>query len=302
MDFGYDDRTEEFRKRLLAFMDECVYPAEPVFAAQVRDNTAGRTRVGAPRGDRGTEGGGPRARPVEPLPGPSPGGRGAHQPPVRAPGGDHRAQPGACPRGAQLRRAGHREHGTAGRVRFTRAAGTLAPAAAGRDDPVGLLHDRAGRRVLGCRPTSPPGSSGTATSTSSPAGSGGRRRDEPGLRALHRDGPDRLGRGPAPPAVDDPGAPGHPGVTFGAGMQPVRLRRRAARRPRRGRVRRRPGARGQPDRRRGRRLRDRAGPAGPGPDPPLHAARSVAPSGPWSCSAAGSPTGSRSASPWPTRG
>src|SRR3984957_4270860 len=43
MDFGYDDRTEEFRKRLLAFMDECVYPAEPVFAAQVRDNEqAGR--------------------------------------------------------------------------------------------------------------------------------------------------------------------------------------------------------------------------------------------------------------------
>ena len=43
MDFGYDDRTEEFRKRLLAFMDECVYAAEPVFAAQVRDNEqAGR--------------------------------------------------------------------------------------------------------------------------------------------------------------------------------------------------------------------------------------------------------------------
>ena len=43
MDFGYDDRTEEFRKRLLAFMDECVYPAEPLFAAQVRDNEqAGR--------------------------------------------------------------------------------------------------------------------------------------------------------------------------------------------------------------------------------------------------------------------
>jgi acyl-CoA dehydrogenase len=40
MDFGYDVRTEEFRKRLLAFMDECVYPAEPVFAAQVRDNAA----------------------------------------------------------------------------------------------------------------------------------------------------------------------------------------------------------------------------------------------------------------------
>jgi acyl-CoA dehydrogenase len=38
MDFGYDVRTEEFRKRLLAFMDECVYPAEPVFAAQVQEN------------------------------------------------------------------------------------------------------------------------------------------------------------------------------------------------------------------------------------------------------------------------
>ena len=43
MDFGYDDRTEEFRKRLLAFMDEYVYPAEPVFAAQVQENAqAGR--------------------------------------------------------------------------------------------------------------------------------------------------------------------------------------------------------------------------------------------------------------------
>jgi acyl-CoA dehydrogenase len=43
MDFGYDVRTEEFRKRLLAFMDECVYPAEPVFAAQVQENAqAGR--------------------------------------------------------------------------------------------------------------------------------------------------------------------------------------------------------------------------------------------------------------------
>jgi acyl-CoA dehydrogenase len=38
MDFGYDSTTEEFRKRLLTFMDECVYPAEPVFAAQVQAN------------------------------------------------------------------------------------------------------------------------------------------------------------------------------------------------------------------------------------------------------------------------
>ena len=44
MDFGYDVRTEDFRKRLLAFMDECVYPAEPRFAAQVAENR----QAGAP--------------------------------------------------------------------------------------------------------------------------------------------------------------------------------------------------------------------------------------------------------------
>ncbi|KWW98025.1 acyl-CoA dehydrogenase [Carbonactinospora thermoautotrophica] len=35
MDFAFDAKTEEFREKLLAFMDECVYPAEPVFAEQV---------------------------------------------------------------------------------------------------------------------------------------------------------------------------------------------------------------------------------------------------------------------------
>ncbi|GAA3156034.1 acyl-CoA dehydrogenase family protein [Planomonospora alba] len=34
MDFGFDARTEELRQRLLAFMDECVYPAEAEFEAQ----------------------------------------------------------------------------------------------------------------------------------------------------------------------------------------------------------------------------------------------------------------------------
>src|ERR1039457_1316453 len=38
MDFAYDIQTEEFRKRLLDFMDEYVYPAEPVFAEQVARN------------------------------------------------------------------------------------------------------------------------------------------------------------------------------------------------------------------------------------------------------------------------
>ncbi|RSS68685.1 acyl-CoA dehydrogenase family protein [Streptomyces sp. WAC06614] len=34
MDFAFDARTEELRERLLAFMDECVYPAEAVAAEQ----------------------------------------------------------------------------------------------------------------------------------------------------------------------------------------------------------------------------------------------------------------------------
>jgi acyl-CoA dehydrogenase len=38
MDFAYDTHTEELRKRLLEFMDEWVYPAEPVFAEQVAAN------------------------------------------------------------------------------------------------------------------------------------------------------------------------------------------------------------------------------------------------------------------------
>ncbi|AGL20904.1 acyl-CoA dehydrogenase family protein [Actinoplanes sp. N902-109] len=36
MDFGFDEKTEDYRKRLLAFMDEHVYPAEEDFAAGYR--------------------------------------------------------------------------------------------------------------------------------------------------------------------------------------------------------------------------------------------------------------------------
>jgi acyl-CoA dehydrogenase len=34
MDFAYDDRTQDLRERLLAFMDEHIYPAEPLFTEQ----------------------------------------------------------------------------------------------------------------------------------------------------------------------------------------------------------------------------------------------------------------------------
>jgi acyl-CoA dehydrogenase len=40
MDFAFDARTEEFRSRLLSFMDAYVYPAEKVFAEQVAEAAA----------------------------------------------------------------------------------------------------------------------------------------------------------------------------------------------------------------------------------------------------------------------
>jgi acyl-CoA dehydrogenase len=49
VDFAYDARTEELRGQLLAFMDEAVYPAEPVFAEQVaRAEAEGRIWVRPP--------------------------------------------------------------------------------------------------------------------------------------------------------------------------------------------------------------------------------------------------------------
>ena len=67
-------------------------------------------------------------------------------------------------------------------------------------------------------------------------------------------------------------------------------------------LRRRPGARRQPDRRRGRRLRDRPGPPRPRPHPPLHAADRHGRAGARADVPRGSPSGSRSAGRWPTQG
>jgi acyl-CoA dehydrogenase len=47
MDFAFDTRTEELRARLLAFLDEHVYPAEPVFDEQ-REQAEGGARWSAP--------------------------------------------------------------------------------------------------------------------------------------------------------------------------------------------------------------------------------------------------------------
>ena len=55
----------ELRERLLAFMDECVYPAEETFREQVQ--TAAEP-VGYAADHRGAEGRGARAGSVEPVP------------------------------------------------------------------------------------------------------------------------------------------------------------------------------------------------------------------------------------------
>ena len=48
MDFGWDATTQQWRERLLAFMDEHVYPAEPVFDGA--DGAACAGRLGAAAG------------------------------------------------------------------------------------------------------------------------------------------------------------------------------------------------------------------------------------------------------------
>ena len=42
MDFAYDDTTLELQQRLLAFMEECVYPAEPRFRQEANDGDGDR--------------------------------------------------------------------------------------------------------------------------------------------------------------------------------------------------------------------------------------------------------------------
>ena len=71
MDFAYDDRTEDPRERLLAFMDEQVYPAEPVFTEQAEAAEAAGLHLGTAARHRGAQGRGAPPRAVEPVPYPA---------------------------------------------------------------------------------------------------------------------------------------------------------------------------------------------------------------------------------------
>ena len=233
MDFGYDARTRELRKRLLAFMDEYVYPAEPVFAEQAEAAAGGqpRQRPGAVTADLKAEARGrglwnlflaghPEAVRMGPPRGRiQPARRRADQPAVRAAGRDHRAQPGARPRGAELRRPGHRQHGSAGRVRL---------AAEQQDRWLRPLLDGTIRSAF-CM-TEPDVASSDASNIATRIE---RDRDgyvingrkwwssgamNPGCEIFIVMG-GTAGRAPAATAaVDDPGAPGHPGVHVKRGI------------------------------------------------------------------------------------
>ena len=103
-----------------------------------------------PADPRQAEGGGTRARAVEPVP-PAPGARRprheALEPRLRA---DLRAarQGRVRVRGAELRRARHRQHGDPQPVRLRDGQARLAGAAARGRDPLGVLDDRARRRLV----------------------------------------------------------------------------------------------------------------------------------------------------------
>ena len=237
MDFAYDDRTEQLSAQLQAFMDEHVYPAEKVFAAQVAEAEAAGRIWQRPAVIDELKAEARRQGLWNLFLAHHPAGRGPDQPAVRAAGRDHRAQPGDRPRGAELRRAGHRQHGAARRVRHrasSRSAGSS-------------RCSTATIRSAFCM-TEPDVASSDATNIAHPDRARRRRvRDQrpqvvvvrgdgPALRDPHRDGQDRSGRRAAPAAVDDPGAQGHPRGHDQARHAGVRLLRRVARRARRDRV------------------------------------------------------------------
>ena len=247
-------------------------PSRSSTSSSARSTTAGPGPTVA--GPRGAAGRGPRPRAVEPLPARrAPDGAGLtnlqYAPLAEITG---RSRPPRARR-AQLRGAGHRQHGGAGAVRHRRAEGAVA---ASRCSTAEI------RSAFAM--TEPDVASSDATNIATRIERDG---DEyvingrkwwitgamnPQRRDLHRDGQDRpdAPTGTASRAMilvprDTPGVEVIRGMTvFGyddhdhGGHAELRVRRRA-------------GAGREPDRRGGRRLRHRPGPARPRPDPPLHA-------------------------------
>ncbi len=128
MDFAHSERALALQEQLRAFMDEHVYPAEPVYARQRREGDPnvlpavveelkaearrrGLWNLFLPDEEHGAGLTNLEYAPLAELTGRS---------------------PEIAPEALQLRGAGHREHGGAGDVRHTRAAGAVAAARCSR--------------------------------------------------------------------------------------------------------------------------------------------------------------------------
>ena len=122
MDFELSDRAKDFRERLQAFLDERVYPAEPVYVEQVR--AADTPHVHPPIMEELKEEARRRGLWNLFLPDPEHG-AGPDEPRVRAARRAARAHDDRLG-GLQLLGAGHRQHGgarTSSATRSRRSAG-----------------------------------------------------------------------------------------------------------------------------------------------------------------------------------
>ena len=240
MDFALDQTTVELRERLLAFMDEFVYPAEPVFRAQVEaasDQWATPAIVEALKQQA-------RAQGLWNLFLPRGHGYGAgltntqYAPLAEVTGRSPWIAPEALNCSAP----------DTGNMELLSLFGTEQQrrewlrAAARRADPLGVLDDRARRRVVGCDEHRHPDRARRRRVRDQRPQVVDVGRDVATVHAADRDGRQRSGCRASPAPEHDPRAEGHAGRHGGALDEPVRLRRRPARRPRRGRLRQRPRA------------------------------------------------------------
>jgi hypothetical protein len=196
-------------------MDEHVYPAEPAYWAEIQANTAAGRRWTPLQTIEALKPKRTRRRAVEPVPAAArrkPRGAAAqrlrHRPDergVRAAGRDH-GRGALGQRGLQLLGARHRQHGDHRALRQRRTQEALARTAAGRRDPLGLRHDRAGgglvRRHQHRGPHRAPG---RRLRHQRPQVVDQRRR-RPALQGLHLHGQDRPQRTTPFAAVDGAGA------------------------------------------------------------------------------------------------
>jgi acyl-CoA dehydrogenase len=216
MDFAFDDRTEQLRGALLAFMDAHVYPAEPEFErtdpeapfswerpkimAELRAEARrrGLWNLFLPDAERGAGLTNLQYAPLAEITGRS---------------------PQVAPEALNCAAPDTGQHGAAAPARHPGTAATVAPATARGRDPFGLLDDRAGRRLVrrvqhraaddaDRRRRVRPGRPQVVVD----------RRDERRLRAAGRHGGQRARRSPPPAALDPAGAARHPGVQIRRGL------------------------------------------------------------------------------------